>query len=383
MEEGNNITPKASIWRGNWRDMEGNSSTATTPKGSLSFRDSDVEFLQTQAKEWLEAMLGEKLLEPQQEEGRRSSLAEILANGEILYKVSQMLKELIVIRNNKLGGSNDDNLDHPLPPYSPDKMRAVSSSPGKNSQKYLPYSYVEAFLKVSKDMVGLQDVDLFNPSDAIDMKDIRRVCVCLRRLSKKARAQQLPVPDFDNVAQTTTATATTAAAMPTEFVHGRKESLQKSASKSSTTSEPNKEKTSSQREHSQPSQEENTHPSEAGKKKRDHHEEEASAAKRRGEKAADAEKRKNRRVRWFPVVTGVVVFVSTFVALTIRAAPKRRRRRSKAHAATAEADDYEVQKGDTLSIISRRTGHNWHELVQNNPHIANPDLIFPSEHLKL
>ncbi len=363
--------------------MEGNSSTATTPKGSLSFRDSDVEFLQTQAKEWLEAVLGEKLLEPQQEEGRSSSLAEILANGEILYKVSQMLKELIVIRNNKLGGSNNDNLDHPLPPYSPDKTRAVSSSPGKNSQKYLPYSYVEAFLKVSKDMVGLQDVDLFNPSDAIDMKDIRRVCVCLRRLSKKARAQQLPVPDFDNVAQTTTAMATTAAAMPTEFVHGRKESLQKSASKSNTTSEPNKEKTSSQREHSQPSQEENTYPSEAGKKKRDHHEEEASAARRRGEKAAAAEKRKNRRVRWFPVVTGVVVFVSTFVALTIRAAPQRRRRR-KAHAATAEAYDYEVQKGDTLSIISRRTGHsNWHELVQNNPHIANPDLIFPSEHLKL
>jgi LysM repeat protein len=192
----------------------------------------------------------------------------------------------------------------------------------------------------------------------------------------------LPVPDFDNVAQTTTAMATTAAAMPTEFVHGRKDSLQKSASKSNTTSEPNKEKTSSQREHSQPSQEENTYPSEAGKKKRDHHEEEASAARRRGEKAAAAEKRKNRRVRWFPVVTGVVVFVSTFVALTIRAAPQRRRRR-KAHTATAEADDYEVQKGDTLSIISRRTGHSWHELVQNNPHIANPDLIFPSEHLKL
>lgn len=194
----------------------------------------------------------------------------------------------------------------------------------------------------------------------------------------------MPVPDFDNVAQTTTAMATTAAAMPTEFVHGRKESLQKSASKSYTTSEPNKEKTSSQRELSQPSQQENTYPSEAGKKKRDHHkEEEASAARRRGEKAAAAEKRKNRRVRWFPVVTGVVVFVSTFAALTIRAAPQRRRRR-KAHAAPAEVDDYEVQKGDTLSIISRRTGHsNWHELVQNNPHIANPDLIFPSEHLKL
>jgi hypothetical protein len=57
----------------------------------------------------------------------------------------------------------------------------------KNNSKYQPFASVEAFLKVCKE-VGLQDLDVFNPSDVVDKKDIRHVCVCLRRLSKNGRS---------------------------------------------------------------------------------------------------------------------------------------------------------------------------------------------------
>lgn len=178
--------------------MEG----ATTPGGGSSFRESDVEFLKTQAREWLEAMLGQKL-------DAQSSLADLLADGELLYKVSLEIKEDM----NKSG-----KFDHfPTTPASPEVSR-------KNSMKYLPYSYVEAFLKVCKE-VGLTNVDLFNPPDAVDKKDIRHVCVCLRRLSKKARMHQLPVPDFDNVKQTLT---THKPSHPTEQVHSLRDSLEQS-----------------------------------------------------------------------------------------------------------------------------------------------------------
>lgn len=47
-------------------------------------------------------------------------------------------------------------------------------------------------------------------------------------------------------------------------------------------------------------------------------------------------------------------------------------------------DVYEVKEGDTLSTISKKVGKkNWDELVRLNPTISNPDLIYPSERLKL
>ncbi len=469
----NNINTTVVLLRGfvGLREMEGN----ITPKGSVSFRDSDVEFLQTQAREWLEAMLGEKL----EQEGR--TLAEILANGAILYRVSQLMKELI---RTKLGNNKNNNNIAPsdiLHSPGSSKMLAspdiVVSKGNKNSQKYLPYSYVEAFLKVSKDMVGLLDVDLFNPSDAVDMKDIRRVCVCLRRLSKKARAQQLPVPDFDNVAQTMT-TPIHKLAMPTEFVHGLKESLQKSASKSyyntsdliisketsssiadlrkpeaQTSSvgngnsngfeESEKAGVSDELLHEEPQSSDNSnkpssipslpaflyteqertravedepqdtrdhsvarkssifHREEEEKRTGEEEEEEearpsyaiteqqgfgssssssklprttSATSSRSGQETAPRGKKGGKRktsLPWFPVLAGVVVFVGTFLALTFRA------QRQQEH-------DYEVKKGDTLSLISRRAGKsNWQELVHSNPHISNPDLIYPSERLKL
>lgn len=139
----NNINTTVVLLRGfvGFREMEGN----ITPKGSVSFRDSDVEFLQTQAREWLEAMLGEKL----EQEGR--SLAEILANGAILYRVSQLMKELI---RTKLGNNKNNNNIAPsdiLHSPGSSKMLAspdiVVSKGNKNSQKYLPIFLCGSFLE--------------------------------------------------------------------------------------------------------------------------------------------------------------------------------------------------------------------------------------------
>lgn len=45
---------------------------------------------------------------------------------------------------------------------------------------------------------------------------------------------------------------------------------------------------------------------------------------------------------------------------------------------------YEVKEGDTLSKISKQVGKKgWDELVRLNPSISDPDLIYPSERLKL
>lgn len=183
----------------------------TTPREGQSttghFRESDVEYLRAQAREWLEAVLGEDLDE-------QTSLEDLLADGSLLYRVSHHIRD-----------------DSSFPGHRETSPRSVPVSPSlekKNSSKYQPYASVEAFLKVCKE-VGLQDLDVFNPSDAVDKKDIRHVCVCLRRLSKKGRSLGIQVPDFDNVKDT----LVTPSKMPRDAVRRTQESLQKSSSRSS------------------------------------------------------------------------------------------------------------------------------------------------------
>jgi hypothetical protein len=36
--------------------------------------------------------------------------------------------------------------------------------------------------------LGLAGVDLFSPSEVVEKKDIRKVCLCIRALSRKARS---------------------------------------------------------------------------------------------------------------------------------------------------------------------------------------------------
>lgn len=155
----------------------------------LHFRESDVEFLQQQARIWLEAVVGERFDED-------TSLADLLADGEILHRISLTIRAL-------LQRHSDGE------PASPKSLFPEASFYGKHSGKYLPYSNVDSFLKVCQKL-GLTGVDLFSPPDVVEKKDVRRVCLCIRALSKKARARQLGVPNFDYVTHNI--------AMPTEFV---------------------------------------------------------------------------------------------------------------------------------------------------------------------
>lgn len=102
--------------------------------------------------------------------------------------------------------------------------------------------------------LGLTGVDLFSPPDVVEKKEIRRVCSCIRALSKKARARHLEVswivcrrlrgrhptfwhwtlflcyfaqvPEFDYVTHTSVS-------MPTEFVGGIRDSLRQASANNS------------------------------------------------------------------------------------------------------------------------------------------------------
>lgn len=148
----------------------------------------DVEFLQTQAKIWIEQVLGKRFDD-------EDTVVDLLADGEILFKVSKIISELM---RRRFGAKID----------SPDTFPEETAF-AKHGGKYLPYSNVDAFLKVCQKL-GLTGIDLFSPPDVVEKRDIRRVCLCIRALSKKARSRHLDVPDFDVV--------THGLFMPTEMV---------------------------------------------------------------------------------------------------------------------------------------------------------------------
>jgi hypothetical protein len=47
-------------------------------------------------------------------------------------------------------------------------------------------------------IIGLAGIDLFTPSDVVDKRNVRKVCMCIRSLSKKASMMNLNVsPGFE------------------------------------------------------------------------------------------------------------------------------------------------------------------------------------------
>ncbi|KAH7280544.1 hypothetical protein KP509_36G001900 [Ceratopteris richardii] len=331
-------------------------------------------------------------------------------------------------------------------------MYPEASSYGKSGGKYLPYSNVDSFLKVCQEL-GLTAVDLFSPPDVVEKKDIRRVCLCIRALSKKARARQLEVPEFDSVTHASVS-------MPTEFVGGLKNTLtQASANSSPSSLLKDKEmlekvgpgplrlrKSASASSLVQADSSLSGLPDEGSKETArslnfsanddtgnvsQHHsaidpgtppvagnseslplsdddrghtensfddkyidtcvpvgdplpevpsndlfpkalcEDNPSVELGSVNKSADKNgKRKSasRKTTWIVPFLGAAVVL---LGASIMAKPR-------------ESLIYEVKKGDTLSEISRRTGKSsWQELVLLNPEIKNPDLIHPSERLRL
>eukprot|EP00250_Pteridium_aquilinum_P016838 c23316_g2_i2 orf=136-1638(+) len=179
-----------------------------TQSPDVQFRETDGEFLKQQARIWLEAVLGERF-------DKETSLADVLVDGEILLRVSTVIRNLL-----------RKHADADGEPVSPKSMFPEASFYGKHSGKYLPYSNVDSFLKVCQKL-GLTGVDLFSPPDVVEKKDIRRVCSCIRALSKKARARHiLEVPEFDYVTHSSVS-------MPREFVGSLRDSLRQASANNS------------------------------------------------------------------------------------------------------------------------------------------------------
>ncbi|EFJ13449.1 hypothetical protein SELMODRAFT_446318 [Selaginella moellendorffii] len=383
----------------------------------VQFRELDDEFMQKQAKVWLEALLEERY-------GGDRSLADLLADGDILFRVSKLFKDLI---RSSSGG------DAAFP------RRPSSELPSNDAKggRYLPYSHVDSFLKICK-RIGLPDVDLFTPPDVVEKKDIRRVCFCIRALSKKARAQSLPVPDFDKVAH--------AGPMPpTDKVGGIREHLQQAAVASSSpdyksprTSQPIGKVLSSpslagsafmetppsikqqesgtpvelqQQESGTPvkfedetasselqdeedkqstsvlsSQVDETEDDEGdnnpelvdeercGDRAPPQVEDQQCCSVQAKEKEPPSSVQRNGSTGFvLPLVIGAVALVVSVLAVVAVKRPRKTR------------GYYVVKEGDTLAKISRTCGTGrWTELVDKNPGLAsNPDLIYPTDRLKL
>lgn len=119
-------------------------------------------FVETQAKIWIEQVLEKRFRD-------EDAIVDLLVDGEVLFKASKIISELMRRRFR----ANIDSLDT-LP-------NAIAFA--KHGGKYLPYSNVDAFLKVYQEL-GLTGIDLFSPPN-VEKRGTQRVCLCIRAFSKK------------------------------------------------------------------------------------------------------------------------------------------------------------------------------------------------------
>ncbi|KAK9996933.1 hypothetical protein SO802_021619 [Lithocarpus litseifolius] len=169
-------------------DPSESSSSFSSSSSESSFRELDDVFLQTQTRIWLGEVLQIRLEE-------QMTVSDLLADGELLFEVSKVVWKMLL--------TNHRELRH---------VKAYINEPfasKKSSGRYMPYSNVDSFLKICK-ILGLTGIDLFSPSDVVEKRDTRKVCMCIRSFSRKARSKHLSVPDFDIVTSTV--------AMPTDMV---------------------------------------------------------------------------------------------------------------------------------------------------------------------
>lgn len=162
-----------------------------------SFRELDDAFLQKQTKIWLGEVLHLRFVED-------ILVADLLADGELLFQVSKVIWKRLVKKNKEQ--------------LKQSKVYIYErTSFGKSNGKYMPYPKVDSFLKICQ-ILGLAGIDLFTPSDVVEKRNVRNVCMCIRSLSKKAQTMLLNVPDFDIVTYTIT--------MPNYIVGGIRRSLE-------------------------------------------------------------------------------------------------------------------------------------------------------------
>lgn len=179
-----------------------------------NFRELDDAFLQSQTRIWLGEVLQIRFDE-------QTNISDLLADGELLFEVSEVISRM-------------------LPTLAVDTTHSKvndwkSLASGKSTRRYMPYYNVGAFLRMCKNL-GLDSIDLFTPSDVVEKRNTRKVCICLRSLSKKVRSRDLNVPDFDSVTRTLS--------MPTDMVQYIRNSLELSQSSSSLSVEQDSERVS-------------------------------------------------------------------------------------------------------------------------------------------
>ncbi|KAI8540632.1 hypothetical protein RHMOL_Rhmol08G0001600 [Rhododendron molle] len=172
------------------------SSSSSSSQSSTCFRELDHVFLQTQTRIWLGEVLHTRL-------DGQLNISDLLADGELLFEVSKIIWTMLLAKCKEL---------RHLKGY---KHNPIGS--WKGSGRYRPYSNVDSFLKICR-ILGLSCIDLFSPSDVVEKRDTRKVCICIRSLSRKARSKQLNVPDFDIVTYPVT--------MPTNMVGCLRRSLE-------------------------------------------------------------------------------------------------------------------------------------------------------------
>ncbi|KAJ1293985.1 hypothetical protein BS78_01G111600 [Paspalum vaginatum] len=146
-----------------------------------TFRELDDAFLQTQTKIWLGEVLHLRFDED-------VLVADLLADGELLFQVSKIIWKRLLRKNREQLKQSKVYIYERI-------------SFGRSNGKYMPYSKVDSFLKICQ-ILGLAGIDLFTPSDVVEKRNVRKVCICIRSLSKKSHMMHLNVPDFDIVTYT-------------------------------------------------------------------------------------------------------------------------------------------------------------------------------------
>ncbi|CAM0875257.1 unnamed protein product [Alopecurus aequalis] len=172
-----------------------------------SFRQLDDAFLQKQTKIWLGEVLHLRFDE-------EILVADLLGDGELLFQVSKLLWKRLLRKNNEQLKQSK-------------VFMYERTTSGRSNGKYTPYPKVDSFLKICQ-ILGLAGIDLFTPSDVVEKRNVRKVCMCIRSLSKKASMMHLNVPDFDVVTRTI--------AMPNYIVGGIRRSLEQPQRSSSCSS---------------------------------------------------------------------------------------------------------------------------------------------------
>eukprot|EP00899_Mesostigma_viride_P015119 jgi/Mesvir1/23608/Mv18291-RA.2 len=156
--------------------MEPGATAVTSPDAVSAevFREQDSEFLQKQAKWWLEEVTHEPLDD-------EKSTAEIVQNGSLLVKLGRGLLKL----------KEDPSKE----------LKDVMAAPGPTvKMAFMAYANVDEFLNICKEL-GMEDSYLPTSSDIVEQKNTRSTCLMLRGLSKLAR-QHLglsQVADFDDM----------------------------------------------------------------------------------------------------------------------------------------------------------------------------------------